>query len=88
MNETTETSMSNGMTSTGLNGNGNTVKRVAQKAHEAVDKLEQTLNSSTDKVIGWQDEYGGQAREQIKNNPLTAVGIAFAAGILFSKIIL
>lgn len=89
MNETSETSMSNGVsTGSGLNGNGNVVKRVAQKAHEAVDKLEQSVSSGSDKVMGWQDEYGGQAREQIKNNPLTAVGIAFAAGILVSKIIL
>lgn len=67
--------------------NGNVVKRVAQKAHEAVDKLEQTVSSGSDKVSGWQEEYGGQAREQIKANPLTAVGVAFAAGILFSRIL-
>lgn len=69
------------------NGNGNVVKRVAQKAHEAVDKLEQTVASGSEKVTGWQEEYGGQARQQIKANPLTAVGIAFAAGILFSRIL-
>ena len=76
--------------SNGLNGTGqsdNVVKRVAQKAHEAVDKLEQSVNSGSEKVTGWQQEYGGQAREQIKANPLTAVGIAFAAGILFSRIL-
>ena len=82
------TSLSSG---NGLNGtsstNGNVVKRVAQKAHEAVDKLEQSVNSGSEKVTGWQEEYGGQAREQIKANPLTAVGIAFAAGILFSRIL-
>ncbi len=89
MNETMDTSsssLSNGVGSTtGLNGN--VVKRVAQKAHEAVDKLEQTVSSGSEKVNGWQEEYGGQAREQIKANPLTAVGIAFAAGILFSRIL-
>ena len=86
-----ETMESSSLTSsTGLNGtntNGNVVKRVAQKAHEAVDKFEQTVNSGSEKVTGWQEEYGGQAREQIKANPLTAVGIAFAAGILFSRIL-
>ncbi len=50
-------------------------------------ELEQTVNSGSEKVTGWQEEYGGQAREQIKANPLTAVGIAFFAGILFSRII-
>ena len=77
--------------STGLNGGAtgenNMVRRVAQKAHEAVDKLEQSVSSGSEKVTGWQEEYGGQAREQIKANPLTAVGIAFAAGILFSRIL-
>ena len=76
--------------STGLNGvsgNANVVKRVAQKAHEAVDKLEQTVSSGSEKVTGWQEEYGGQAREQIKANPLTAVAIAFFAGVIFSRVL-
>ena len=89
MNSETMESTSN-LSTAGLNGTGansNVVKRVAQKAHEAVDKLEQTVNSGSEKVTGWQEEYGGQAREQIKANPLTAIGIAFAAGILFSRIL-
>jgi ElaB/YqjD/DUF883 family membrane-anchored ribosome-binding protein len=84
------TSLANGVGSNaGLNGDGNAnvVKRVAQKAHEAVDKLEQTVSSGSEKVVGWQEEYGGIVREQVKANPLTAVGIAFAAGILFSRIL-
>ncbi len=80
-------SVTTGSTLNGTSANANVVKRVAQKAHEAVDKLEQTVNSGSEKVTGWQEEYGGQAREQIKANPLTAVGIAFAAGILFSRIL-
>ena len=90
MNESTEsTSMSNGLSS-GLNGNGSSsgvVQRVAQKAHEAVDKLEQTVSASGDKMTNWQEEYGGMVREQVKDNPLTAIGIAFAAGILFNRIL-
>ena len=88
MNESSEsTSMTNGNGSgAGLNGNG-VVQRVAQKAHEAVDKLEQTVSSGSQKVTGWQEEYGGIVREQVKDNPLTAIGIAFAAGILFSRIL-
>ena len=90
MNETMEsTSLAsgNGLNGTSTSTNGSVVQRVAQKAHEAVDKLEQSVNSGSEKVTGWQEEYGGQAREQIKANPLTAVGIAFAAGILFSRVI-
>jgi ElaB/YqjD/DUF883 family membrane-anchored ribosome-binding protein len=85
--ETSQTSVSNtGAATAGLNGNG-TVHRVAQKAHEAVDKLEQTVAAGSEKVTGWQQEYGDTCREQVKANPLTAVGIAFAAGILFSRIL-
>jgi ElaB/YqjD/DUF883 family membrane-anchored ribosome-binding protein len=81
------TSMTNGAGSgSGLNGS-NVVQRVAQKAHEAVDKLEQTVSASGQKMTGWQEEYGGMVREQVKDNPLTAIGIAFAAGILFSRIL-
>jgi ElaB/YqjD/DUF883 family membrane-anchored ribosome-binding protein len=88
MNETSENSMTGiGTNGTGLNGNAGMVQRVAQKAHEAVDKLEQTVSSSSEKVVGWQEEYGELARDQVKANPLTAIGIAFAAGILFSRIL-
>jgi len=64
----------------------NTVQRLAQRAHEAVDRLEQTLGSSQETVMGWQQEYGDMAREQVRANPLAAVGIAFAVGIVFSKL--
>lgn len=87
--ETSQSNVSTGNSgaSAVLNGNSGTVHRVAQKAHEAVDKLEQTVASSSDKVMGWQQQYGDTCREQVKANPLTAVGIAFAAGILFSRIL-
>ena len=77
--------------STGLNGVGATapatVHKVAQKAHEAVDKLEQTLGSSSEAVMGWQQEYGEMAREQVRANPLAVVAGAFAVGFLFAKIL-
>lgn len=70
---------------TGLNGNA-TVHRVAQKAHEAVDKLEQTLGSGSEKMMSLQQEYGEMCREHVKANPLVSVAAAFAAGIVFSKV--
>jgi ElaB/YqjD/DUF883 family membrane-anchored ribosome-binding protein len=78
----------NGPSGSSLNGVGNegTVRRVAQKAHEAVDKLEQTLGSSSEKVMGWQQEYGEMAREQVRANPLAVVGGAFLIGWLLGKI--
>jgi len=76
---------SNTISTPGLNGN-NTVHRVAQKAHEAVDKLEQTIGTGSEKVIGLQQEYGAMCREHVKAHPLTAVAAAFAAGVVFSKV--
>jgi hypothetical protein len=79
---------SSGMSGTsGTSGTGAPqVQRVAQKAHETVDRLEQTLSSSAEKVMGWHEEYGEMAREQIRANPLAVVAGAFAVGYLFAKI--
>ncbi len=74
---------------TGLNGNGGSdtsVHRLAQKVHEAVDTLEQKIGLGSDKVMSLQSEYGDMAREQVRANPLAAVGIAFAAGYIFAKV--
>jgi hypothetical protein len=80
-------SMSGTGGSTGLNGtNEGTVRRVAQKAHEAVDRLEQTLGSSSERVMGWQQEYGEMAREQVRANPLAVVAGAFAVGWVLAKL--
>jgi ElaB/YqjD/DUF883 family membrane-anchored ribosome-binding protein len=88
--ETSDTmnTMSGTSGSTSLNGVGNdgTVRRVAQKAHEAVDKLEQTLGQSSERVMDWQQEYGEMAREQVRNNPLAVVAGAFAVGWILAKL--
>lgn len=63
-----------------------TVRRMAQKAHEAVDRLEETLGSGSERVMDWQQEYGDMAREQVRSSPLAAVGIAFAVGLLFGRV--
>ena len=75
-------------TGTGLNGGNGTesMHRMAQRVHEAVDALEQKLGQSTDKVMSMQQEYGEMAREQVRANPLASVGIAFAAGYVFAKL--
>lgn len=92
MNSETSDSISSmnstGLSSTGMNGPGadGTVRRVAQKAHETVDRLEQTLGSGTERVMNWQQEYGDMAREQVRANPLTVVASAFAIGFLFARL--
>jgi ElaB/YqjD/DUF883 family membrane-anchored ribosome-binding protein len=86
--ETSESSL------TGMNGpngsaalNGNVVHRVAQKAHETVDKLESSVATGSQKVMTMQEEYGSYAREQIKAHPLSTVAGAFALGLLLGKIL-
>jgi ElaB/YqjD/DUF883 family membrane-anchored ribosome-binding protein len=72
--------------SMGGNGSENTVHRFAQKVHEAVDTLEQKIGYSSDRVLSMQEEYGEAAREQVRANPLAAVGVAFAAGFILAKL--
>ena len=67
--------------------NGGVVHRVAQKAHETVDRLEQTMTTGSDRVMTMQEEYGSYAREQIKMHPLSTVAGAFALGLLLGKIL-
>jgi ElaB/YqjD/DUF883 family membrane-anchored ribosome-binding protein len=92
MNSETSTpsaTLGNNGTGNGLNGNGNAgvVHRVAQKAHETVDKLEQSVATNSDRVMSMQEEYGAYAREQIKAHPLSTVAGAFAIGLLLGKIL-
>jgi ElaB/YqjD/DUF883 family membrane-anchored ribosome-binding protein len=71
----------------GLNGDGK-VHRVAQKAHEVVDKLEQSIGAGSEKVTQYQQEYGDMCREQVKAHPLVSVAAAFGVGVIFSKLFL
>lgn len=87
MNSETSDSITsmNGPGATGLDGN--VVHRVAQKAHETVDRLEQSVSSGSERVISMQEEYGAYAREQIKMHPLSTVAGAFVLGMLLGKIL-
>ncbi|MFD0667186.1 hypothetical protein ACT80S_05675 [Ramlibacter sp. MAHUQ-53] len=62
------------------------VQRVAQKAHEAVDRMEQAIGVGSERMMDWQQEWSESAREQVRASPLAAVGVAFVAGILFNKL--
>ena len=81
-----ESSGSNGSSGSALNGDANRVRRMAQSLHEAVDSLEQKLGTSSERVMSMQQEYGDMAREQVKANPLAALGVAFDAGFVIAKI--
>ena len=77
-----------GGSNAGAMGGGETVQRYAQRAHEAVDRLTQTVSAGSERVMGLQQEYGDMAREQVRANPLAAIGVSFLVGIVFSKIFL
>ena len=83
--EQSGTSGSNG--TGGLNGDANRVRRIAQSLHEAVDSLEQKIGEGSERMMGLQEEYGSMAREQVRANPLAALGVAFAAGFIIAKIL-
>jgi ElaB/YqjD/DUF883 family membrane-anchored ribosome-binding protein len=86
--ETSETSVSlGGPGLNGSNGGNGTIHRVAQKAHDTVDRLEQSVSTGSDKVMSMQEEYGSYAREQIKAHPLSTVAGAFVFGLLLGKIL-
>ena len=70
-----------------LNGDAKRVRRMAQSLHEAVDSLEQKLGSGADRVMSMQEEYGNMARDQVRANPLAALGVAFAAGFIVARIL-
>jgi hypothetical protein len=76
-----------GSNGSGLNGDANRVRRMAQSLHEAVDSLEQKFGTGSERIMGLQEEYGNMARDQVRANPLAALGAAFAAGFIIAKIL-
>jgi ElaB/YqjD/DUF883 family membrane-anchored ribosome-binding protein len=77
---------SGGSSASGLNGDANRVHRFAQSVHEAVDQLEQRIGTTSERMMNMQQEYGDMAREQVRANPIAALGVAFAVGFMFAKI--
>lgn len=62
------------------------VHRMAQAAHEAVDRMEQALGTGSERMLDWQQEYGEIARDRVRASPLAAVGIAFGVGLIVSRL--
>ena len=70
------------------------VERVAAGAHEAVDKAAnaanaaaKTLGQKSEAITALQARYLDGCRDQVKANPLVAVGAALAAGFLISLLL-
>lgn len=81
-----DTMGASGSEGAGLNGEANRVRRMAQSLHEAVDSLEQKLGEGSERVMNMQQEYGDIAREQVRANPLAALGVAFAVGFIVARV--
>jgi len=69
------------------------VERVAASAHQIVDRLAGAANTSADvldeRMVQLRDVHSrltDQARDYVRENPLTAVAIAVATGVILSKL--
>jgi ElaB/YqjD/DUF883 family membrane-anchored ribosome-binding protein len=70
------------------------VDRVAASAHSAVDKAAsaateaaKTIGKKGNELTALQERYLDSARDQVRANPLVAVGAALAAGFLISLLL-
>jgi ElaB/YqjD/DUF883 family membrane-anchored ribosome-binding protein len=69
------------------------IHRVAAMAHEAIDKLEQRLGSTSQGLMATQAkggeqvrQYGDQLRQRVSTQPMQAIGIALGAGFVLAKL--
>jgi ElaB/YqjD/DUF883 family membrane-anchored ribosome-binding protein len=78
------------------------ISRIAQSAHETIDRLVQSaaphvnrlqenlsgdaLHQRADAMREMRDEWAESLRETIRENPLAAVGVALAAGVLIAQL--
>ncbi|MCW5659575.1 MAG: hypothetical protein KIT60_17890 [Burkholderiaceae bacterium] len=78
------------------------IGRIAQSAHETIDRLAETaaphvsrlqgslsgdaLHQRADQVRELRDEWTESLRETVRENPLAAVGIALAVGVLVARL--
>ena len=70
------------------------VDRIASGAHQAVDKLAsaagqaaETLGVKGEQLMSAQTQAMEQARGYVRDHPVTALGIAVAAGFLLSRLL-
>lgn len=71
-----------------------TIDKAAHSAHEAVDKVASATNQAAE-ALGEKGEQLKNAEQQfmedcrvyIRDNPITSVGIAVAAGFLLSRVV-
>lgn len=69
------------------------LERASSAAHQTVDKLASQAQAAKERLAASSEEWAEQGqqyvehtREMVRANPLAAIGIAVAAGILLSKL--
>lgn len=69
-----------------------TTDKVSDKAHEAVDKVSDRLNEAEENIRATTQDAQARTEDVFKkvtdyvhDNPLTSLGLAFAAGMFFSS---
>jgi ElaB/YqjD/DUF883 family membrane-anchored ribosome-binding protein len=78
------------------------IGRIAQSAHETIDRLAESaaphvnrlqeslsgdaLHQRADDVREWRDEWTESLRCTVRDNPLAAVGVALAVGLLIARL--
>lgn len=71
-----------------------TVDRLAQQAHETVDKVAHSTKGAAENLSergyelkGQQEEWLSTVSDYVQDNPITALGIAAAGGFLLSRVL-
>lgn len=69
------------------------IEKASSTAHQTVDRLASAAASAKESLLASGEEWAAQGqqymeqtRQAVRNNPLAAIGIAVAAGILLSKL--
>jgi ElaB/YqjD/DUF883 family membrane-anchored ribosome-binding protein len=70
-----------------------TVDNAANSAHEAVDKIASTTNQAAETLAGKGEQLKNSeqqlmenCRSYVRDNPITSLGLAAAAGFLLSRL--
>ena len=88
-----QTSNDSTMTGSGDATLGAGAERVRQNAHQTVDRLADAAQSAAERLsmtsedlMARQEQIIGAARDYVREKPLTALGIAVAAGFILSRL--
>ncbi|WP_020161393.1 MULTISPECIES: DUF883 family protein [Methylobacter] len=81
------------METTKSGGTGETVERVRAGAHEAVEraaevshKAAETISEKSEQMKDAQERLMEHAREYVRENPVTSLGIALGSGFILSRL--